>query len=202
MPTTARRRPRPVGRVYPRSAHGRRRRHGPGRHHPGRVPLRRPPHGRRSTRAGNIDLDATRRGPGPVPRHRPTHGRSPTTSAEDATLKANDHRPAGRLQGRAGGERHRHHRRAARRRQPGPDPGQGEPTSATSSPTASCFAANRTAAADGRAVANVAFSNGGGIRTSIAGPGDRSTRSRRSTCCRSTTSSSRCRTSRREAQGR
>lgn len=33
------------------------------------------------------------------------------------------------------------------------------------------FAANRTAAAENRAVANVAFSNGGGIRTSIAGPG-------------------------------
>ena len=30
-------------------------------------------------------------------------------------------------------------------------------------------AANRTAVADGRPVANVAFSNGGGIRTSIAG---------------------------------
>jgi 5'-nucleotidase len=33
-------------------------------------------------------------------------------------------------------------------------------------------AANRTAAADGRPPANVAFSNGGGIRTSIAGPGN------------------------------
>jgi 5'-nucleotidase / UDP-sugar diphosphatase len=33
-------------------------------------------------------------------------------------------------------------------------------------------AANRTAAADGRPLANVAFSNGGGIRTSIAGPGN------------------------------
>ncbi len=34
-------------------------------------------------------------------------------------------------------------------------------------------AANRTAVADGRPVANIAFSNGGGIRTSIAGPGNR-----------------------------
>ena len=34
------------------------------------------------------------------------------------------------------------------------------------------FAANRTAAAEGRTVANIAFSNGGGIRTSIPGPGD------------------------------
>ena len=33
------------------------------------------------------------------------------------------------------------------------------------------FAANRTAAADGRAVADIAFSNGGGIRTSIAARG-------------------------------
>ena len=33
------------------------------------------------------------------------------------------------------------------------------------------FAANRTAVAEGRAVADIAFSNGGGIRTSIAGPG-------------------------------
>ena len=33
-------------------------------------------------------------------------------------------------------------------------------------------AANRTAAADGRPLANIAFSNGGGIRTSIAGPGN------------------------------
>ena len=47
-------------------------------------------------------------------------------------------------------------------------------------------AANRTAVADGRPVANVAFSNGGGIRTSIAGPGN-ITEKRRSTCCRSTT---------------
>ena len=34
------------------------------------------------------------------------------------------------------------------------------------------FAVNRTAAADGRAVADIAFSNGGGIRTSIPGPGN------------------------------
>ncbi|MDA0183580.1 bifunctional metallophosphatase/5'-nucleotidase [Solirubrobacter phytolaccae] len=34
------------------------------------------------------------------------------------------------------------------------------------------FAANRTAAADNRPVADIAFSNGGGIRTSIAGPGN------------------------------
>lgn len=34
------------------------------------------------------------------------------------------------------------------------------------------FAANRTAVEDGRPVADIAFSNGGGIRTSIAGPGN------------------------------
>ncbi|RKQ93565.1 5'-nucleotidase [Solirubrobacter pauli] len=34
------------------------------------------------------------------------------------------------------------------------------------------FAANRTAVADGRPVADIAFSNGGGIRASIPGPGD------------------------------
>lgn len=34
------------------------------------------------------------------------------------------------------------------------------------------FAANRTAAEDNRPVADIAFSNGGGIRTSIAGPGN------------------------------
>ena len=49
-------------------------------------------------------------------------------------------------------------------------------------------AVNRTAAADGRPVAKIAFSNGGGIRNSIAGAAT-SPRRARSTCCRSTTCS-------------
>ena len=60
----------------------------------------------------------------------------PDSVAEDATLKTTDHRPARRLQGGPRGERDRHHRGAARRRQPEPDPPR-SPTSATSSPTAS-----------------------------------------------------------------
>ena len=95
---------------------------------------------------------------------------------EDAALKSPDHRAAGRLQGRAGGERDRHHRRSAL------DGGNPNPIRLKESNLGNLVAdgflaaANRTAVADGRPVANVAFSNGGGIRTSIAGPGTPITR--------------------------
>ncbi len=176
----ARRRPPGDGRRVPGAGHGRRRRHGAGRHHAGRVPLRRPPHGRRSTagrqpvetdtaRSGPVRVSAWAGGPFGTPpvrcpstrtTCRPRTRTSRPTSSTRSTATRRCWRPTSSAPPSVN----------ARRRQPEPDPRQARRNLGDLVADGFRFAANRTAVEDGRPVAEIAFSNGGGIRTSIAGP--------------------------------
>ena len=99
-------------------------------------------------------------------------GRRRTTRAEDADLKANVTDPLIAYKAALAANIIGTTEVAARRRQPEPDPPARRANLGDLVADGFRFAANRTAAADGRPVANIAFSNGGGIRTSIAGPGN------------------------------
>ena len=156
----------------------------PARHDPGRVPLRRPPDGHVRRRRQLIQsTDTTQLRPGArLRRPGATRLRRPRTP----TLKAHDHRPAGRLQGRPRGEHDRDHRGAARRRQPEPDPPEGEQPrqprrrrlpgrarTAPRRPTAARWPTSRSPTAAASAPRSPARAT--------------SPRRARSTCCRSTT---------------
>ena len=176
------------GRV-PAAGQGRRRRHGAGRHDPGRVPLRRPPDGR-----------VRRRRPPGLDRHHAVRPGARVRHVGDARLRRRrgpgaevaDHRPAGRLQGRAGGEHHRHHRGARCRAATRTRSGSRRANLGNLVADGFLAAANRTA---------VGRRPPGGQRRVLQrrrhphvdrrpGPPPRrrtSARSRRSTCCRSTT---------------
>ena len=110
-----------TGRPVPDDRQGQVRRRRADRHHPGRVPLRRPPDG--DVRPGGPPDRHRRREVRPGARDRRPH--AARLRDRERGPQADHHRPAGRLQGEPGGEHDRHHGRAARRRQPEPDPPQG-----------------------------------------------------------------------------
>ena len=156
----------------------------PDGHHPGRVPLRRPPHGHvRRGRQHRVDRRVARSGPVRVT----ADPAQPDYAAEDTALKARITDPLVAYKANLAANKIGTTRRAARRRQPEPDPPARSPTSATSSPTASW---PRSTAPRSR--------TGARWRTSRSPTAAASARRSRpatsprrapSTCCRSTTSS-------------